>query len=407
MSVDNVINAGKLGDARSGHALRFDADDAFGGRLQIGEVLQGKVVQHFDGSRYAVSFGGTEKIVDSALPLTRGELIYGRVVGLNDKVHLQRVFPGQAQTVRGPGMPAGRSGNQAVLQDLFAQYHAKLPSSLEALVLPQMKAHPTPALVALSSLILSKLGLQAETTLVRSVTRILVGERQAIDAESHKASPVLNADNERILKPDPRLISELASILALLSDPRATQLAPDSVPGEEGTVDGCGQENIQADPHEGSGGQGKQHRDGGEQLGYWLLNAQNDGSVSHRLARLPIWFGERLVEVDVAMFSQGSTLEGENVRHRKIVLSLQTEGLGRVEVSVYAADRRLRLHFATDSELASDVLAAHFGDIRSAVDTLGWVVDEVSYVVLPQSPDGLMQSVAEHYITNDSLNRVM
>ena len=408
MSVDNVINTGLLGNARTGHALQFDADGAFDGRLRIGEILQGKVTQHFDGSRYAVNFGGTEKIVDSALPLTRGELLYGRVIGLNDKVMLQRIYPGKAQTVQALKAPTLRSGNQAVLQELFAQYQAKLTPSIQAQALPLMKAHPVPALVAQSSLILSKLGLPVEPTLMRAVSKTLNMERPPIDIDRLKVAPALKIDTELAMKIDPQLIGELAATLAFLSDPLPQHLAPTSVPGDETQVIGNAQVNGQPEDRESSGGQGEHRRDRDEQLGRWILNVQNVGSVSHRLARLPIWFGERLLEVDVAMFSQrDATVKNDKVRHRKLVLSLKTDGLGHVELSVYAADRHLRLHFSTDSEKASGILAAHFGDIKSVVDSLGWVVDEVRYVDLSQAPDGLMQSVAEHYITNDSLNRVM
>jgi hypothetical protein len=405
VSINNIVNAGNSGNTGPGFAMQFDADSAFSGKLHIGELLQGKVTQRFDGNRYAVNFGGTEKIVDSAIPLTSGELIHGRVVGLNDKVHLQRVYPEKSDVVR---EPATRSRNQTILQELFAQYKTNLSPSAKANVLPLMKAHPKPVAVALSSLILNKLGLPAEPLFLRAVTKVLAGDQRATTAHHLKAAPELKTDLKSAMRTDPYLISELASAIALLSDPNPSRMAKQLEPAQGSSAESVQLDNRELDTGEANGSLDEQSGDSDEQLGRWILNAQNTSSVSHRMARLPIWFGENLVEVDVALFSQrDATVKGDGVRHRKIVLSLQTQQLGLVEVCIYAADQHLRLHFTAESEQVSGILASHLEDARIAVDALGWTVDEVSYTTQTLSADRLMQSVTQHYVANDSLNRVM
>jgi hypothetical protein len=405
VSINNIINAGNSGNTGAGSAMQFDADSAFSGKLHIGEMLQGKVTQRFDGNRYAVNFGGTEKIVDSAIPLTSGELIHGRVVGLNDKVHLQRVYPEKSNVVR---EPAARSRNQTILHELFSQYKTTLTPSAKANVLPLMKAHQKPVVVALSSLILNKLGLPAEPLLLRAVTKVLAGDQRATTAHNLKVAPELNIDLQSAMRTDPHLINELASAIALLSDPNPSRMSKQLEKAQGSSTESFQLDNRELGTGESNGTLDEQSADSDEQLGRWILNAQNSSSVSHRMARLPIWFGENLVEVDVALFSQrDATVKGDGVRHRKIVLSLQTQELGLVEVCIYAADQHLRLQFTAESEQASGILASHLEDARIAVDALGWTVDEVSYTTQTLSDDRLMQSVTQHYVANDSLNRVM
>ena len=70
-----------------------------------------------------------------------------------------------------------------------------------------------------------------------------------------------------------------------------------------------------------------------------LLNTQSEGSVGHRLSHFPLWFGDRLVEISVALFSQQAQSCGEDgIRHRRLVLSLETASLGHLEITVSLAD---------------------------------------------------------------------
>ena len=405
MSVNNITNVGQTVNTRAGHALQFDAGDVLSDRLRIGEIVLGKVTKHFDGRRYSVNFAGIEKVVDSEIPLTRGELLYGRVVGVNEKVHLQRVYPKQTQE---PKAVYPRSENQALLQNLFTKHQVELTPKIQAQILSLMKAQPSPVLIAFSCLVLSKLGLRSEPMLVRAVSKVLAGERNVLDERALRVAPALDKGGDWVSKTDPLLISELASMLSILSKPRSGQASQDVTSERELSVSDKMQGDVLAEEHESGGDQGEESSNNDEMLGQWILNAQNGGSVSHRLSRLPVWFGNQLIEVDVVLFSQrDTTMKPEGVRYHKIVLSLQIEELGHVEACVFAADHRISLHFTTDNERSSNIMAGYYGEIKKIIQDLGWELDEVNYSTRLNLPDGVMQSVVDHYITSDSLSRVM
>ena len=115
MNVDTIFQALQEGFARAGKSLWVQGDPEFAATLRLGQVLKGKVLRHFEGGRYLVSFGGQEKVVDSGVPLRTGEVLYGRVMALDDKVHLQRVSAthdgagGASESSPGAGQTPGKA----------------------------------------------------------------------------------------------------------------------------------------------------------------------------------------------------------------------------------------------------------------------------------------------------------
>ena len=75
MSVDKVTEAIQQAVSRFDKALSIKSDSAFSKSLNLGQVLKGKVLRHYEGSHYVVSFNGQEKVVDSAIPLKTGESV--------------------------------------------------------------------------------------------------------------------------------------------------------------------------------------------------------------------------------------------------------------------------------------------------------------------------------------------
>jgi hypothetical protein len=105
----------------------------FADKLTVGQIIKGKVLRQFEGNRYLVNFDGNERVVDSAVPMKTGELINGRVVGLGERVELQRVYLQELAGQNTPSRPevapplAGRSGNEGdALDSLMVRYQAQM-----------------------------------------------------------------------------------------------------------------------------------------------------------------------------------------------------------------------------------------------------------------------------------------
>jgi hypothetical protein len=145
------------------------------------------------------------------------------------------------------------------------------------------------------------------------------------------------------------------------------------------------------------------------ELGRLILNAQNEGSVAHRFLTFPVWFGERMVEVKVALFAQrdGST-SGDGIRHRKLVFSLDMERLGQVEITVQAADRHLRLRIASENGRSVAALSGYLAELKSTLSEFEWQADEIEYIALDKDDQGnVSRAILTHHITPDSLSRLM
>jgi flagellar hook-length control protein FliK len=144
-------------------------------------------------------------------------------------------------------------------------------------------------------------------------------------------------------------------------------------------------------------------------LGQHLLNVQSEGSVSHRLSHFPLWFGDRLVEISVALFSQQQASCGEEgIRHRRLVISLDTDHLGHLDITLNLANRHLRLCLTSENEVSTKQLALHLGELKNVLESYGWVIDEIQYVTDKTVDAGTaLRAVVEHHIAQDSLSRLM
>src|SRR4051812_30947362 len=88
--------------SQTASAINFSVagGDDFAGKLQLGQIIKGRVLRHYEGGRYAVDFDGREKVVDSVVPLQTGDVLHGKVIGLGERVELERVRGSVQPTAR-------------------------------------------------------------------------------------------------------------------------------------------------------------------------------------------------------------------------------------------------------------------------------------------------------------------
>jgi flagellar hook-length control protein FliK len=144
-------------------------------------------------------------------------------------------------------------------------------------------------------------------------------------------------------------------------------------------------------------------------LGQWVLNAQTQGAVGHRIGTIPFWLGNQLIEVDIAVFDQRAGTNLLNgVKHRQVVIALNMEQLGRIELTARIAGNHLRIGITADESGKTEFVSSHMGQLREALAGAGWEVDEMAYATqVKSSASGVSRSVVEHIVSQDSLNRLM
>ena len=344
MSITQVANMLQGALLRGGHSLSVESDTAFNHSLTVGQILKAKVMRHYEGSRYLADFGGQEKVVDSTIPLRVGEQIQGRVTALGDRVHMQRInFDGATVDNRNPkpakSVASHVGAHEQLLNEVFARYQGVLNQQDRANLLKLLARSAHPEVMVLSGLLLSKLGVRISPEFSRAVYQVLGAEQGSHTQQEVAGQFQLNVDRQASHQDSTDAIQQLAGLLnnKHIEDwrhqPAMSQGDADYL---DDVADGSG---VDVDSNSAGNDYSGDSEHAEWLLGRWLLNMQSEGSVNHRLMSLPLWFGDRLVEVNVALFSQREdNLQPDGTRYRRIVLSLDTERLGHVELTVNMSD---------------------------------------------------------------------
>ncbi len=412
MSVTHITNVVQ-GALAKGAGWYVEGDASFTRTLTIGQILKARILRHYEGGRYLAQINGHQKVVDSSIPLRVGEMVQGRVTALDDRVHLQRIAsdPGDQQ-LKNDRLGSRSGGSGQWLAELFAGYQADLNPADRAQLSRQASGVSRPRLMGLAGLVLSKLGTAITPEFLNALYRVLNGSRL------------------RQLVEDPDSPYRLATTPARAgSDETIRQLAVliEGVRHETWRRSGEGpleNKGVDLAAYRGDRGDVAKSTDGSDaqsgrqkwndpylewSLGQRLLNTQSEGSVSHRLSHFPLWFGDRLVEISVALFSQQEASRSEDgIRHRRLVLSLETANLGNLEITVNLANRNVRIHMVAGEQAATERLAHCFGELKAQLESIGWTIDEIDYVTEAGVEGGAaVKAVVEHHITQDSLSRLM
>jgi hypothetical protein len=393
----------------------------FADKLTVGQVIKGRVLRHYEGNRYLVGFDGHERVVDSVVPLKTDELIHGRVLAIGERVELQRIQLSTGAAAEAVSMPpasrepglfdkAGQKEQQ--LNELLVRYQAQLNPADQVQLLKAVRGAQDANAMSLAGLMLSKLGFRQTPELLEVVYAALLrtGQQAGVAATLTElaVTSAQGADQQAAA------VRGLADALKGAMDEvlLLQQQAPQQdTPQPGGDVPAGVSGNPASAPKQAglNSDAGDLAKEGRGDLGYRLLNAQTDGTVSHRVGTLPLLLGDQLIEVDVAMFEQRRDAEQKPAaRHRHLVFSLNTEALGAVEVSARVVGEHVRIRVQASDSNTADILAGYVASLRGTLEAGGWVVDEIAYETRTgDSQGGVVRSVVEHVISQDSLNRMI
>lgn len=420
MTVNNVSTA--ISPELRTSATRFFLPGAteFAGTLNLGQIIKGQVMRQYEGNRYLVSFGGHERVVDSVVPLTTGELIHGRVVALGERVELQRVYPqadnppaSAAGAVPAAEMFSGFARHARLVEDHVARYIAPMSAADKAVLARAARMAGDPGSMVLAGITVNKLGLSQSPEVLWPLYRTLVRE-DATSAALYKTNEALElravaagevASPAAALRPLAEALAKQMEQSAARKDSHDLARAANTAP-ERHTPSPLGLAapkavNNDADEGRGSGPRWLAHR---------LLNAQTGGAVAHRVGTIPLLLGNQLIEVDLAFFDQREekTVPAQT-KHRKVVFALRTEHLGHVEITAHVSGSHMRLQIAADTGEATAEMSGHIEELRAALAAGGaWEIDEIAYATRQaDSHNGVVRSVVEYVISQDSLNRLV
>ena len=418
MSVQNITSGITPASQAAGGRFYLPGAAEFADKLTVGQILKGRVLRQFDNTRYLVGFDNQERVVDSAMPLKTGELLHGRVVGLGERVELQRIYSMEHEESppANPALPdresltRGVSGNaDQRIDELFARYQAQLSGADRNQLLKAAGNAPDGNAMMLVGLMLSKLGLPQAPELLSTVYSVLMRPGNQVTA----STVAVQLETASFGKPAlaSGAVTHLADVLKNVMDDRTHKDTDNSAMSPaSASTEYAGMAGLMADaPRQAAADSDGRRQRGIADMGRWLLNAQTGGAVAHRLGTLQLLLDNRLIEVDVALFEQRRDAEQKPAaKHRQLVFSLKTEALGRLEIVARLVGERLRVQIVAENGDKTAFLADHGEHLRDSLQSLGLTIDEVMYETrAPMTQNGAVRSVVEHVISQDSLNRLV
>ena len=111
--------------------------------LSLGQIVKARVLKHYEGGRYLVSLEGRERVVDSSVPLSTGELVRGRVVAVGDRIELQPLPPAVSEETFQAPLQGKVDEPVDQLGATFAQFGLQLDDATRAVVMRSLKARRT------------------------------------------------------------------------------------------------------------------------------------------------------------------------------------------------------------------------------------------------------------------------
>ena len=421
MSLPPIITGllGALGSGGQAQTFSLTPSPTLRDGLKVTDVITGSVQSNLGNGKYSVQFFGEKYIVESPTPLKADEILHGRVVGIGDKVELQRVFQEKAaadkQGIKQANLQHlydhGKAGLRAA--EVLQNYRVALSADEQLALISVLKGSGESEAVTLSAVVLNKMGLPISTSSLSTLYPVLSTTLQQkfnlqditahIDFKAGSGSGAAATSSETIAG----LSAFIASVVNEL--PEAQLKNKPSTETNESDLNDANHDLIsgQDDLNSENGNQGQTSDDLLFDTRRLLLNAQSDGAVSHRVAVVPFMVNDKLIEVDVALFSQRHQFNENSIKYKKIVLSLNLDMLGKIDIEIALANKHARVRMNTEKNIITDEMVKYMPQLKNDLQSHQIKIDELSYETSAADNLGkVIGSVVDHYVTQDSLSRV-
>lgn len=369
-------NIGRAGDSPSRPRPGASAFD----QLSIGQNLKLQVLRQLEQHRYEVQFGGRRHVVDSRVPLEVGSQIEAQVEAKGNQLELRYLGAGPGFEL--PDAPAADVSDASAsapvpewLAALAQQYRVPLDAQASAVISRAAEKAADPALMTRGGLFLQKLAQRVTREDLDALYRTLSANEGQLPAALAQVPVDFDpgADNDAA-----------ANTLADALDAASPQTHAGITPMDGDTdTNGGNQDDAQR--------------------ALRLLNLQDEGSVSWRYGTLPLLVGGQLIELDLVMFRERES-HATRGSLRRLVMTLDTTHFGRVHVEARAVDSRLMVRLGVATQDAVEVMSAYGQDVRAALETLGWAVDEIRYEVDSQGARAAHE-VVKHVLSAGSVDQ--
>ncbi|MCB5191871.1 flagellar hook-length control protein FliK [Methylobacillus arboreus] len=360
--------------------------------LTNGQIIKGRILRQYSEGRYGVSFAGQERVVDSAIPLSVGDVLQGKVLGVSENSVSIRLLSGRAEQ-QPDAREQGEVGQQA--HDVLDQAKASLSAVQRQAVLEVAARFADPDNAIQAGIFLAKLGLPVSRQAVEMVLKKLQADLPLASVGSLDELPELafvapNAKLPEQAVPDSEVIDTLQNFFIQHWQQQAS-------------LRGIGRDDDKFGLFAETSGEGADQRE--QPTLFSIFNTQTGANVLHRLHALPVMIDGQLREFDLALFDQQDSSSHEEVSSRRIQFNLQTE-FGLVALDARIVNQHVSLQIAAQSSQMVEMLDDHVDTLKDNLKEAGWSLDHVEnqFDAVMQQP---ARQIVEHVLAQDSLRMVI
>lgn len=399
-----------IGQDKQDRTASFPGGDGWAAKLTLGQIIKGKVLRSYGDGRYGVDFGGQQRIVDSGVPLSIGDQLRGRVVGLAERVTIERLPERGDASTPGDGRPqiATTLQDGDSVPDAAQRLQIRLGTRDADMIAGVAKKLSDSELAIRAGLFVAKLGLPVSADLVRALYERISPTARSAGTSPSQLAPILEVMREAGSAADANAVNTLAQCLADDCNPdggeKGTQEAPADGPREPVAASIPGFASGANAGDAGAGGFSDADED--RRLSALLagvLNVQTGASLQHRFRTLPVVIGGRLLEFDLALFDHAPR-DNDGVHSRRLRFSLTTEH-GPVDVDCSAIDSHVHIAFTSPRSRLLDALEEHAGELAEGLRQHGWMVEGTDYRCAEAASPA--RAIVDHVLAQDSLRMAL
>lgn len=378
------------------------------GDARVGQEVSLRILSKLAPDRYLASVGDAKIVVASQIPFAIGQTVKTTVNSIDGVVELKYLGDGQFELVKSESSSKESSAaipGGAFLSNLQTKYKTFLSAADAQLIESLSAGISRPTEFAAGGLYLNKIRAQISDDELNALyaSQIWQDEKES-DVDSTANLMDVSALVVGVQQGRRADIDALAKILGDVAEQSTSTQEAQESSGEEAR--GVALNLPTTDLANGKGANATTDDDDEiRKLAQRLLNSQDSGAIAYHYGSMPVLISGQLVELDVLLFRERESAQ-QNAGLRKLVMTLNTESLGRVEIVAQSIDNHLSVSITTQSPQATEKLAGHVTEVRDLVTQLGWRVDGVSYR-LASDPQRAANQIICHVLNSGTLNSMV
>jgi hypothetical protein len=372
----------------------------------VGQEVSLRIVSKIADGRYLAAMGDSRYVVESALQFTVGQTVKATVSAVGGVVELKYLGSGQFEVVDAGEAEAQKVDDRpisAALSKLQSKFKMTLPIAERQLIDDLSATVPHPETMVIGGLYLNKLGVSIDDDALHALYAKQIWSDLKVDDAAVTAD--ISALIRGVQQGNDSDISALAKLLGDAVEQSAQATASNGPDVLSQALISAGNQLAQYEKQDAASGDTGEDAASLKELARRLLNMQDSGAIAYHYGSLPVLIADQLIELDVLMFRERET-GGRSQGLKKLVMTLKTETLGRVEIVAQSIDSTVSVSIATQSPQATELLAGHAQEVRELVGRLGWNVDSVAYR-LATDPARAAEQVVRHVLNSGTLDAVV